>query len=162
MANQKSRRNFTANTLSMATKPNNEKKTVAKKSAPGKKEDAKKAPASSDVDGDEEDDDLDEEATAAKPVAKAKAGGKKKKADDDDDEEDDVEAEVEDEWEKPADDDNWDPDFEEFDVPKSKTKKAPGKKSGEEDDLKIDDDFKEFGLFNDADGGGDFDEEDDF
>jgi len=146
----------------MATKPNNEKKTVAKKSAPEKNADPKKAPASSEVDGDEEDDDLDEEEATAKPAVKAKAGGKKKKTEDDEEDEDDADTEVDDEWEKPADEDNWDPDFEEFDVPKSKTKKTPGKKSGEEDDLKIDDDFKEFGLFNDADGGNDFDEDDDF
>ena len=69
----------------------------------------------------------------------------------------------EDEWEKSGDDDNWDPDFEEFDLPKSKAKKSATKKPVEEDDLKVDDDFKEFGLFNDMDNGGTgFDEEDDF
>ena len=69
----------------------------------------------------------------------------------------------EDEWEKSGDDDNWDPDFEEFDLPKSKAKKSATKKPVEEDDLKVDDDFKEFGLFNDIDSGGTgFDDEDDY
>ena len=37
--------------------------------------------------------------------------------------------EVEDEWEKADEDDNWDPDFDEFDVPKSEAKKSAGKKA---------------------------------
>ena len=75
-------------------------------------------------------------------------------------EDDDVE--VDDEWEKSEDDDSWDPDFEEFDLPKSGAKKTPGKKSSDEDDLKIDEDFKEFGLFDDMDSGGGFDDDDDY
>jgi len=66
-----------------------------------------------------------------------------------------------DEWEKPEEeDDEWDPDFDEFDIPKSKGKKAAGpkKKGDDEDDFKVDEDFKEFDMFNDKD---DFDEEDD-
>ncbi|MCX8483245.1 MAG: hypothetical protein ORN50_06650, partial [Crocinitomicaceae bacterium] len=61
-------------------------------------------------------------------------------------------------------DDDWDPDFDEFDIPKSKGKKAapgPKKKADEEDDFKIDEDFKEFDLFNDKSNGFDDDEEDD-
>ena len=54
--------------------------------------------------------------------------------------------------------DTWDPDFEEFDVPKSKSKKAPGKKA-DDDDFAVDDEFKDLGLFDDDAG---FDEEDDF
>jgi hypothetical protein len=71
-----------------------------------------------------------------------------------------------DDWDKPEEDDDWDPDFEEFDLPKSKVKKtstgggAAGKKAGkeEEDDLGIDDEFKDMDLFNDR--GFDDDEED--
>ena len=67
-----------------------------------------------------------------------------------------------DEWEKPEEEENWDPDFEEFDVPKSKGKKsttAGGKKAGEDDDFKLEDDeFKD--LFNDK--GYDDDEEEDY
>ena len=93
-------------------------------------------------------------------LSRAVAG--KSKVDDDDDDED-VD-EKDDDWEKPEEgDDDWDPDFDEFDIPKSKGKKAavPGKKKAEEeDDFKIDEDFKEFDLFNDKD---EFDdEEDDF
>ena len=50
----------------------------------------------------------------------------------------------------------WDPDFEEFDIPKSKSKKTgttsgtkKGAKGTEEDDLGLDDDFKDLDLFND-------------
>ena len=51
----------------------------------------------------------------------------------------------------------WDPDFEEFDLPKSKVKKGGSKKGAEEEDeFKLDDEFKDLGLFND----GDFEEED--
>ena len=67
-----------------------------------------------------------------------------------------------DEWEKPEEEENWDPDFEEFDVPKSKGKKsttAGGKKAGDDDDFKLEDDeFKD--LFNDK--GYDDDEEEDY
>ncbi len=69
---------------------------------------------------------------------------------------------MDDDWEKAEEDDNWDPDFEEFDLPKSKTKKPSTKKPGEDEDLKMDDDFKEFGLFDDMEGGGGFDDEDDY
>ena len=74
----------------------------------------------------------------------------------DDDLEDD---EASDDWEKGEEDDSWDPDFEEFDVPKSKTKKAPGKKGADEDDdFKFEDDeFKD--LFDDEKG---FDDDDDY
>jgi hypothetical protein len=45
-------------------------------------------------------------------------------------------------------------------VPKSKGKKAPGKKAkDEEDDFKLEDDFKDLG-FDDLDGGGGFDDDD--
>ena len=73
--------------------------------------------------------------------------------------------EVEDEWEKGEEGDDWDPDFDEFDVPKSAAKKSVGKKGGkdEDDDFKIDDDFKDLG-FDDLDGGGGsgYDDDDDF
>ena len=81
----------------------------------------------------------------------------------DDDEADDAEDEVDD-WEKPEEEENWDPDFEEFDLPKSKVKKAggaaPGKKAGkgdDDDDLSVDDEFKDLDLFNDRG----FDDDDD-
>ncbi len=60
-------------------------------------------------------------------------------------------------WEE---EEEWDPDFEEFDLPKSKAKKSTGKKSAasDDDEFKVDDEFKEMDLFNDNG----FDEEDDF
>ncbi len=86
----------------------------------------------------------------------------KKKGDNDEDDIED-EQEKEDEWEKVEDEENWDPDFDEFDIPRSKTPKPTGtpKKSSEEgdEDLKVDDDFKEFELFNDS---GFEDDDDDF
>ena len=39
-----------------------------------------------------------------------------------------VEIEIEDDWEKAGDDEDYDPDFEEFDFPKSKIKKPSAKK----------------------------------
>lgn len=92
-----------------------------------------------------EDDDLDEEETPKKGASKT------------DDEDDD--ADVADDWEKGADDDEWDPDFEEFDLPKSKV--GGGKKATEEDDFKIEEDPEFKDLFAEGDGGFD-DEDDDF
>jgi nucleolin len=66
-----------------------------------------------------------------------------------------------DEWDKPEEEENWDPDFDEFDIPRSRGKKAGKKESEEEeDDFKFDDDLKEFDLFNDSDY--DDESEDDF
>lgn len=64
--------------------------------------------------------------------------------------------EKDDDWNKSEDDEEWDPDFEEFDLPPSK--KGPAKK-GEEDDFKIEEDEEFKDLFND--GGFDDDDEDD-
>jgi DNA-directed RNA polymerase subunit delta len=101
----------------------------------------------------EEDDDLGDE------EAPPKKSGKSSKEEDDDDD-DDVE---DDNWNKDeAEDEEWDPDFEEFDLPKSKGKKAVGgakKGAEEEEDFKVDDEFKD--LFNDG-ASLDEDEEDDF
>jgi len=70
-----------------------------------------------------------------------------------------------DEWEKVEEEEEWDPDFDEFDIPKSKTKKSTGgntskkSKGNDDDDLGLDDDFKDLDLFNDS---GFEEEEDDF
>lgn len=108
-------------------------------------------------DGDEELEGIEE------PVAKksSKISDKKKDGDEEDDDDD---VEVVDEWEKPEEEEEWDPDFEEFDLPKSKTKKAAGptgKKvgKGEEDEAGIDEEFKDLDLFNDS---GLDDEEEDY
>ena len=119
----------------MTSKSSNNKKVARKVETP-KKESAKGKASKPKV---EEEEDLEEEETEVQPV-KAK-GSSKKKADDDDGEDD---VEVADDWEKPEEDDSWDPDFDEFDVPKSKVKKSGLKKTAkEEEDFKADDDFKE-------------------
>lgn len=101
----------------------------------------------------EDDDDLGDEEDPPKK------SGKTSKEDDEDDD-DDVE---DDNWNKDeAEGEEWDPDFEEFDLPKSKGKKAVGgakKGAEEEEDFKVDDEFKD--LFNDG-ASLDEDEEDDF
>jgi len=56
--------------------------------------------------------------------AAAKDSAKPKKSQQEDEEDDEVE---QDDWEK-QEDDNWDPDFDEFDLPKSKGKRALPKK----------------------------------
>jgi hypothetical protein len=94
----------------------------------------------------EDDEDLDDEDVAPKKSSK------KSSDDDDDDEDDDVDGAEED-------DDEWDPDFEEFDLPKSRKGKG-GSKAEEEEDFKVEDteDFKDLDLFNDSES---FDDEDD-
>jgi DNA-directed RNA polymerase subunit delta len=89
----------------------------------------------------------------------SKTASKKKLVDEDEDADasdidNDLEEEVDDDWGKTEDDDSWDPDFEEFDLPKKAAKKpGKGKKGvdedddfGLEDDLSLDDD-----LFDDKD-----------
>ena len=142
-------------------------KNAGGKSAPNsgneipKKEPAK---AKNELEDDEEFLDEEDETESIKGSSKktAKTTSKKGKEEDDDDEQD--EKEVVDEWEKPEEEDSWDPDFEEFDIPKSRGKKitpAGGKKAAaDEDDFALDEDLKEFDLFNDS--GFDDEEDDDF
>jgi DNA-directed RNA polymerase subunit delta len=116
-----------------------------------------------DDDEEENEEEVDSPKSAAKKGPKATASKTKKKSDEDDeDDEEEGEDEV-DEWDKVEEDEEWDPDFDEFDVPRSKTKKAApgGKKAakGEEDDLGLDDDYKNMDLFNDS---GFEEEEEDF
>ncbi|MEO7265423.1 MAG: hypothetical protein ABIW38_10940 [Ferruginibacter sp.] len=167
MAIKKTRRKFTILIPeSMAPKSDNTKKSVAKNTVAGNKVDVKKN-ATSPVDEDLDDDaldELDEEVIPKTSKSKSAPKSKKAKADDEEDDDADIEEETADDWEKTEEDENWDPDFDEFDIPKSGAKKVGKKKPGDEDDLKIDEDFKEFGLFDDMDGGGGtgFDDDDDF
>lgn len=135
-------------------------KTESSKSAPNESKEANKKvstkPAKQ-LEEDDEDEVDDEETTKAAKVGKASS----KKGKEDDDEEEDAEEAVDD-WDKPEEEESWDPDFEEFDLPKSKVKKATGgagKKGKEEEDLGVDEEFKDMDLFNDS---GFDDEEDDF
>jgi len=141
----------------MTSKPDKEKKSTGKTNNPSRKDADKKISPKSKKQ--EEDDDALEEEEEVETTPSSKKGGKaasaskKSKSNDDDGDEDPI-----DEWDKVEEDEEWDPDFEEFDLPKSKVKKSSGGKKGaeEEEEFKIDDEFKDLGLFNE----GDFEEED--
>lgn len=102
---------------------------------------------------------IEEEEDDMKPLKSSKeptfSKSTKKITDEDDDDD-----EMEDDWTKIDEvDSSWDPDFEEFDIPKSKNKtdelaKKRKRKYDEDDAFSIDDDFKD--LNNDT-----LDEEDD-
>jgi hypothetical protein len=139
----------------MASKP--EKKSAGKTGSASDKHSVKKEtskPAKQMEEGDP-----DEEVEDVETPSAVKKGGKtssRKSVEDDD------EADVDDgpdEWEKPEEEEEWDPDFEEFDLPKSTGKKTGKKAAGDEDDFKFEDDeFKD--LLGDKNY--DDDEEDDY
>ena len=142
----------------MASKPGKEKKITGKATPDtesAKKESSKPKKQMEEEDDDDELEDDDADVKPAKKAGKAAVSSKKDKDEDDDDGPDEV-----DEWEKVEEEENWDPDFEEFDIPKSKGKKTTGvagkKGVEEEEEFKVDDEFKD--LF---EGGDDLDEEDD-
>ena len=97
-------------------------------------------------------DEVEAPKSAAKKGPKATASKTKKKSDEDEEDDDEEGEEEVDEWDKVEEEEEWDPDFDEFDVPRSKTKKAApgGKKAakGEEDELGLDDEYKNMDLFN--------------
>ena len=152
----------------MASKSDKEKKDL-KKSAPAASKQTIAKPSAKKAKEEEDEDDDDDEVETPKPAAKknakaTSAKSKKKGDDNDDDDEDDVaEDEEVDEWDKVEEDEEWDPDFDEFDLPRSRAKKGStpvGKKAakgGEEDDLGLDDDYKNLDLFNESS----FEEEED-
>ena len=107
----------------MATKSDKVKKKTPAVEEPAPKKSAGKASSKSKKD--EEDEEEEEEDIA--PVKKGKAGAKKAK-----EEEEEEEEVAEDEWEKGEASDDWDPDFDEFDLPKSTPKKSAGKKSAKD------------------------------
>ena len=74
-------------------------------------------------DDESEEDPEDDETTSSKINAGPKSKRQKEGADDDDDDNDDIEDEKDD-WEKPEEEEEWDPDFDEFDIPKSRGKKS--------------------------------------
>ena len=106
----------------MALKPDKAKKAAGKTNSASEKKSAKKASSKhkkieKENDGDnfvEEEDDVKASRKGTKVAATAK-----KSWDNDEEEVDDGP----DEWEKPEEEVEWDPDFDEFDVPKSKAKK---------------------------------------
>jgi DNA-directed RNA polymerase subunit delta len=153
--------------LGMAPKSDKEGKG-SKKSAPQAPKETPEQPSSkSKKQLDDDDDEVDDDDDAPKASAKSspKGASKAKKADEEEEEDDDDVEEV-DEWEKVEEEEEWDPDFDEFDIPKSKTKKSTGgntskktTKAGDEEDLGLDEEFKDLDLFNES---GFDEEEDDF
>ncbi len=148
----------------MTSKSDKEKKSAGKTTIPSGKDAEKKISPKSRKQEEEEDDDLEEEdemeiSSTSKKGGKAVPSSKKSKSGDDDDDDAGGEDPVDD-WDK-VEEDEWDPDFEEFDMPKSKGKKSSStgtkKGAGEEEDFKFDDEFKDMGLFNESN----FDEEED-
>ncbi len=90
-------------------------------------------------------------------MAKSRSAKQTEEAED----EDEVEDEEDDLKEGDDEDDTWDPDFEEFDLPKSK--KGGGKKDAdEEEDFKIEEDPEFKDLFSGGKGNNFDDEDDDF
>jgi hypothetical protein len=137
----------------MATKSDKDLKSSAKK-IPAATAKAVKGKKQSEelLDGD----DVEKTRSSLRTVTKASA------RDDDDEAE---EATDFDDAEKEVEDEDWDPDFDEFDLPKGgSVKKAVGKKSSkdedEDDDFKIDDEFKD--MFSKSKKGYDGDDDDDY
>jgi DNA-directed RNA polymerase subunit delta len=95
--------------------------------------------------------------TSSKKKEKGASSKKISKSVNDDD---DVVVEIKDDWEKADDDEDYDPDFEEFDFPKSKIKKPSAKKGKSDEDFDLNEDFRDLDLFND--GADTDDDEDDF
>jgi len=116
----------------MKTQPGKSAKPAAKSASKPQKK-------SGEVGGEKFEDDLEEDdLDTPKKAGKITAN---KDVDEDDELSDDADS-----WEKPEDDeDNWDPDFDEFDVPKSGAKSSIGKKAAkdDDDDFKLDDEFKD-------------------
>ena len=146
----------------MAAKPEKEKATPKKANASDAA--AKKTSTKPAKQLDDAEDDL-EETDEPKLKAGKKAGGIKSKSIDDDDIDavDDIDDE-EDTHHKLEESDDWDPDFAEFDLPKSSAKKGGIPKKSpkdDDDDFKVDDEFKD--LFG---GGGsrgkNYNEDDDY
>jgi DNA-directed RNA polymerase subunit delta len=88
--------------------------------------------------------DKENEFPEKKPETNFSKTSSKKKEDDLDND-----VKIEDDWEKTDDDEDYDPDFEEFDIPKSKIKK-PSKKGKSSEDFDLDEDFKDIDLFKDG------------
>lgn len=64
------------------------------------------------------------------------------------------EEDLNDDWEKTEEDTSWDPDFEEFDLPKKLPKPGKFKPSDDDDDFNLNDDLKDIDdddLFDDKD-----------
>ncbi|MFN2458121.1 MAG: hypothetical protein ABR502_07970 [Chitinophagaceae bacterium] len=135
----------------MATKPDKGKRSTTPSST-NSELNSKKAPAKAkkqEEDDDIEDDDELNVSTPKKTAMKAFKGTTKP------DEKD--ESDADDDWNKSEEEDEWDPDFEEFDLPKSRKTAKAGKEADAEDFI-FDEDEELKQLLND---GGFEDDEDD-
>src|SRR5579871_1407116 len=139
----------------MASKSDKDKKNIKKSAPQSPKENSGKSTAKSKKQVDDDDEDEDDDLSVAKTSSKKTAAPSSKSKKEEDEE---------DEWDKVEEEEEWDPDFDEFDVPKSKAKKgstSPAKKTGKGgDDLEFDEDFKDLDLF--GEDSFDEEEEDDF
>lgn len=139
----------------MATKPDKEnsssKKNFIKKGV-GIKKSASKAKKQVE----EEDIDFEDGKKAMKPSKKSDGIISRQ-----DDDEEDIEEE-DDNLKQGEEDEDWDPDFNEFDLPKSSKKTSSIKKSvkDDEDDFKVDDEFKD--LFGTNSSSKKYKEDDDY
>ncbi len=142
----------------MAAKPGKEK--TSKKDASPKLSEVKKSSAKPKKTLEEDDLDVEEDETKLKAGKRSLSA--KSKSDDADEAQDDFnDIEDEDNRKKGDEDEDWDPDFDEFDLPKSSKKIAPVKKSKDnEDDYKIDDEFKD--LFGSKSSSKKYNEDDDY
>ncbi|MBD0331331.1 MAG: hypothetical protein ICV66_01620 [Chitinophagaceae bacterium] len=141
----------------MATKSNKQKKPT-QKSFEDNADASYNASAKEDIPGDDDnfEENLGNDVFDEKSVKKS-SGKRISKAVRNDDEDDGIENDDDDDWNKGGEEEEWDPDFEEFDLPKSRKGKAD---KGDDEDFKFDDDeFKDLEMFNDE---GFDDEEEDF
>lgn len=127
----------------MAAKSGKEPKFLKKESTENNSENKKPSAKLKKQLGEDDDPGEDE----VESVSKKNTKTSKSKGVDDNGDRVDFEDEADD-WNKADEDEDWDPDFAEFDLPKSKTtKKVPGVKKGvkddDDDDFKIDDEFKD-------------------
>jgi len=143
------------NLLEMAAKSDKEKSS--KKDALQKSAGIKKSSAKSKKTVEKDDFDLEDDKTKPK-AGKISASALNK--DDEDNNIDDIE--VDDSPIKAEDDEDWDPDFDEFDLPKSSKKTLPIKKGSRDsdDDFKVDDEFKD--LFSSNSSSKKYNEDDDY
>ncbi|HVB02656.1 MAG TPA: hypothetical protein VNE41_02935 [Chitinophagaceae bacterium] len=127
----------------------------------GKPPDSSKpgSPAPKQTGKDEDDPELEDEMITDLPAVSGKKSEERgsNSADQEDKEGDEDEPEFEDEWEKGDSEEDFDPDFQEFDLPKSKNKSGKKKKSGEEEEFDFEDEFKDLDMYTDPA----FDEDDD-
>ena len=117
------------------------KNSAPKKNGLQKDDETNKKQADSENQDKEDTIDFDGDEKVSKSIKKS--GSATKESDDNDVDFDEEEISAEDSKEV---EDDWDPDFDEFDLPKSSKKILPGKKTAKEseDEFKVDEEFEDF------------------